>query len=231
MSMPHRSLLFFAAFFLLLAVLLQAVIPNLPQPPPRVTQPLDALIPRELPGWTCTDVPLAETEELRARVGEILSFDDHISRLYRRGDTEILLYVAYWKPGQVPVKQVHEHTPDICWVRNGWQPLIRAHHVQVSSALLPCEERTFSQKGQLAYVRFWHIVGQDVYSNPDSAYGQISLNFLKSLTQFGLNQRQEQLFVRISSNQPLPTIATGQAEDPLAPLLHLLAAAALPPSV
>ncbi|MEM7673874.1 MAG: exosortase-associated EpsI family protein, partial [Verrucomicrobiota bacterium] len=168
-----------------------------PQPEPSINRPLAELINPEMPGWTAKDLPLAETEEMIARVDEILDFDDYVSRIYTRGNTQLILYVAYWKPGSAPIKQAHEHTPDVCWVANGWTPTRREHQIDLDRAFAtnahPAEYRVFKKQGQEQSVVFWHVVGDRTYSNQRSGRGlandqySVSGNFLKTLTEFGIN--------------------------------------------
>ena len=190
-----------------------------PQPEPTINQPLAELINPRMPGWTVEDLPLAQTEEGIARVGEILDFDDYVSRIYTRGDTQIILYVAYWKPGSTSVKQAHEHTPDICWVANGWTPTKREHQIDLDKVFLadahPAEYRVFKKQGQEQSVVFWHIVGDQIYFNESSGTDAITGNFLKTLTQFGINQKREQFFVRISSNKNIRKILKGDSTHSL----------------
>ena len=209
-----------------------------PQPEPSITQPLDSLIPRDLPGWTVKDLPLAETEELRGRVEEILDFDDYVSRVYTRGSTQLILYIAYWKPSSAPIKQAHEHTPDICWVLNGWEPKVREHGIDLDQVFAadahPAEFRIFEKNNTEQSVVFWHVVGDQIYTNERSGVGLaegnhvVSGNFLKTLTEFGLNQKREQFFVRISSNRDVRTVLREGSTEPL--LEHLAQTARVTPS-
>ncbi|NRA27652.1 MAG: exosortase-associated EpsI family protein [Opitutales bacterium] len=192
-----------------------------PQPEPSITQPLDSLIPRDLPGWTVKDLPLAETEELRGRVEEMLDFDDYVSRIYTRGSTQLILYIAYWKPGSAPIKQAHEHTPDICWVLNGWEPKVREHGIDLDLVFAtdahPAEFRIFEKNNTEQSVVFWHVVGNDIYTNErnDARAVTPSLNFLKTIQQFGLNQKREQFFVRVSSNRDVRIVLNEPSTAPL----------------
>ncbi|MGB0369894.1 MAG: exosortase-associated EpsI family protein [Opitutales bacterium] len=204
---------------LLFAIGMQVFDAVRPQPAPSITQPLAELINPEMPGWKAEDLPLAETEEMLARVDEILDFDDYVSRIYTRGNTQLILYVAYWKPGSAPIKQAHEHTPDICWVGNGWTSIKREHQIDLDKVFVadahPAEFRVFEKQGQTQSVTFWHIVGDQIYANEQSRYGQISGNFLKTLTQFGINQKREQFFVRISSNRDIRDLLKDPSTLPL----------------
>src|SRR5262249_22514555 len=79
---------------------------------------LFALLPEQLPGWS------VRTTDLYAFSGTLQT--KHLAqRSYTRetenGPVEIVIYVAYWLPGQVPVSLVASHTPDACWPGSGWE--------------------------------------------------------------------------------------------------------------
>lgn len=157
-------------------------------------------IPTKLPGWTCDELPLAETEELKNAVADILKFDEFRSLIYRNGGRTVTLYAAYWSDGKVPPRAVGVHTPDTCWVQNGWSRHARTSGVPVPHCR-PAEFGTYSLRGNRLNVYFWHLVGGRSY-----AYEQEGLHSLtaplKDLATFGLQQRREQLFVRLAANVP-----------------------------
>ncbi len=158
-------------------------------------------------------MPLAETEELQNAVESQLRFDDAISRVYQQGATQLILYVAYWSPGKEPIRLVQNHTPDRCWVSNGWTCLDEEYAVtkEVPShdvALKPAEWRIFQHgrnNEEVQHVLFWHIAGDDVviYRKQEVMDRTAAL---KDMFRFGLEQRREQFFVRLSSNAPIERI-------------------------
>jgi len=168
---------------------------------------LEEAIVREVPGWQVEDVPLAETEEMLNRVDSILNFDEYISRRYKKGSNEVILYVAYWGPGKMPVKEVHTHTPDICWVGNGWKMTDKSHEVPMTNsqgrALLPAQSRVFEKDGITTYVNYWHVVGDNVYVNQMHKSKSVGFNSIISLFRFGIDTKKEQYLIRFSSNKPL----------------------------
>lgn len=157
-------------------------------------------LPAELPGWSVSELPLAATEELKGEVIETLKFDEYVSVIYQRGSVTMTLYAAYWSPDKVPPRAVGVHTPDTCWVQNGWTRKDRrsASHVPFC---MPAEFGVYSLRESTLYVHFWHLVGGRPY-----AYEQEGLHSLTSplqdLATFGLWQRREQLFIRLASNVP-----------------------------
>ena len=205
------------------SVLLAALMMQLISPPPAEStlyQPLEQVVPHNLPGWTVRDVPLADTQEGRTAVEDILRYDDYISRSYSRGDTEITLYIAYWKPDRMPPRLVGRHTPDRCWVQSGWICDARSRAVVLPGSdgepLKPAETGVYSFPNRTTlHVAFWHLVGGRAYSyGPDEAAATIFATFT-DLRTFGLNQRQEQFFIRLASNKPLENVWSNRAFHPL----------------
>lgn len=169
---------------------------------PTKTVTLEEAITKDLPGWDVEDLPLAETEAMLDRVNDILNFDEHISRTYFNETTEFTLYIAYWEPGKSSVVEVNRHTPDICWVSNGWELEERTHDILIdigNMTFLPAQYRVFDKDGISTSVLFWHIVGNSFYRNKRNLESEYSFNPIKTLLQFGLSQKQEQFFVRIHS--------------------------------
>jgi len=171
--------------------------------------PLNDTILTEIEGWTSEEIPLAETQEVKAAVSKQLNFDDAFSRIYKRGNTQVLVYVAYWEPLKMPVRSVSAHTPDICWIRNGWSRKDRKTGIPLTvntTAIKPAEYGLYELHGNLSYVYFWHIVGGDLFvaKNPLGVHDR--MQYLTDFFEFGINQRKEQYFVRISCNIPFENI-------------------------
>lgn len=168
---------------------------------------LARLIPENLPGWTMKPLPLAETEEATNDVASILQFDRYVSRSYTRGAAIVTIYVAYWRADKVPPRMVGVHTPDTCWIINGWKCTQRERAIPLRLAdgtpLKPVEFGTYAIAGNNQHVYFWHLVGGRPHSYVQE--GSPSLTTMRAqLTdlRFGLRQKQEQYFVRVASNQP-----------------------------
>ncbi len=167
-------------------------------------QPLSELVRKELPGWSSADVPLAQSEEMKDTVEGILNFDDVLFRSYSKDGTQFTVYVAYWEPRKMPIRLVQAHTPDICWVRNGWEVLESEYAVtlQVNDVpLKPAEYRLMRNSPEQQHVYYWHVVGDDVYTTK-SVGTWSKWDPIKSFFSFGLRQKQEQYFVRVASNRP-----------------------------
>lgn len=178
-------------------------------PKPSFEGSLGEVLPSEFRGWDVVDLDLAQSEEALSRVEGILNFTQAIQRTYRRGTQSFTVYVAYWAPRTMPVRMVQAHTPDICWVRNGWS----LHHDASQHAvewevdglpLKPAEYRELSAEGTpVTHVAYWHVVGDTIYTTRSRPGTWDRWDPVKSLFRFGLNQKMEQFFVRISSGRPL----------------------------
>jgi hypothetical protein len=124
-----------ASAMLVIAIALVTYTALRPLPPPTLTQPLTSVIPDQIPGWVVKDLPIAETEEMKKAVDEILNYDDAVYRNYNQGQTTISVYVAYWKPGKMSPRLIAAHTPDVCWVNNGWKCTARDFAYPISLEL------------------------------------------------------------------------------------------------
>lgn len=178
---------------------------------------LASLFPTALPGWSVRDLPLAETEEAKKAVTSVLNFDRYISRHYQRGELELSVYVGYWAANKVPPRMVGVHTPDTCWVQNGWSRLDRRRGISIPTlgyTLPPAEFGVYTIQGQIRHVYFWHLVGGKPY-----AYEQEGLHTLtaplQDLAAFGLQQRREQIFIRVASNMPFQVALREHGADVL----------------
>lgn len=212
---------------LLLAVALTVYGALRPLPETTLTRPLAEIVPSKIAGWTVKDQPIAETEEMKKAVGELLNYDDAIFRSYTQGKTTVSVYVAYWKPGKMSPRLIAGHTPDVCWVGNGWKCTARDFAYSIPSLnnkindIPPAQAGTYTLAGQAQHVLFWHLhdgksVAYDIAGAPPW-WATIS-----ELWKNGLNQRGEQFFIRISSNVPieesLKTTALSEALIALGPL-------------
>lgn len=157
-------------------------------------------------GWKAIARPIAETPEMQQAVGEILNYDDACFVDYISPSGERLsLYIAYWKAGKMPSRAIAGHTPDVCWVSNGWE-IVEATQIDrwgVPPAEIPlAESRVFKTNNATENVLFWHLVGGEVVSY-GAGRGVPWHAVFSDAWQHGLNQRKEQFFVRLSSDQDL----------------------------
>lgn len=207
--MRLRFILLCAAFVLLAAVALQFVRPR--EPAGAAAQPIDlkGRLPAQLAGWSASDEPLGPNETARGAIARELNFDDYAYRLYRRDGVTLGLYAAYWAPDRMPVQKVASHTPDRCWIENGWTCLDRrfAEKIAVADARLqPAQWRIFRAPGRdggTQHVLYWHLVG----GQPHDYGGRLAtspglVGWWRDAVGYALAGSREQLFVRVTSSVP-----------------------------
>jgi len=207
-----RALLGLGAVIIVALLGLNVYINFKPKPQAQITQPLANLLPKEPAGWNAKDEPIANTPEEEAQVEGVLHFDDAVYRIYDNGRANVGVYIAYWKPGEFSPAKVGSHSPDTCWVHNGWDMRERSQGVERSISngpLKPMETGTFEKDGQRVYVIFWHLVGgvpmkYDLTGWTNGLAGRIERipTLVADFSKFGLDQRKEQLVIRLSSNVP-----------------------------
>jgi len=187
------------------ALSLRAYFAFTPPPEGSKERQLKAIVPASLPGWEVTTQKMGETPESSARVRDFLNFDDGLFRTFRRGSVIVGLYIAYWSPGKVSYRWAGAHTPETCWVQAGWEQTDRKHDVPIHVGdvrLKSAEFGTYVKDRQAMDVYFWHLVGGEVYGYEQQGTHNI-FGSLIDLKEFGLDQRREQYFVRLSTNRPL----------------------------
>ena len=183
--------------------------------PPRprgFTGDLNQVLP-EVAGWVRRDIPIAGTSAAMASAQGILNYSQAKQILYTKGGTQVLVYVAYWEPGKVSVVDAGSHNPDSCWVNNGCVRTERVYSVPGKIGereLLPYESGQYIvPNGGKQNVAFWHLVNGEPnrYEEQEAGWRNGLLGRLerlplvwKDIRTYGLNQKNEQMFVRISSN-------------------------------
>lgn len=158
----------------------------------------------EIVGWSAMQQPIAETAEMKRAVGELLNYDDAIFVTYSSAGMRVSIYAAYWSPGKMSHRLIATHTPDVCWVGGGWQRLRQGiEYLDVLDGAKPLrlEYRTYALRGQTEYVVFCHLVGGVPMTYEAGAEPPWYAMF-RDLLNMGLRQREEQLFLRISSDRP-----------------------------
>jgi len=220
----RKALLTVGAVLLVLLLALVVAAEGLSSRPRRFTGRLVEALPREVAGWTRRDIPVADSKAGAMNVQGILNFSQAAQAIYTRGPASILVYAAYWEPGKVSVVDAGSHNPDSCWVNNGCIRTERRYAVpaQVGGRLLlPYEYGQYLvPSGGRQNVAFWHLVnGQPNRYEEQSAgwrdglVGRLErLPLLwKDIRAYGLNQKSEQMFIRLSSNLPIDQILADPA--------------------
>jgi hypothetical protein len=220
--MERSAKFVWSALLLLISAIGLVAYGALQVPSPKFIGSVHDLLPPPPPGWTVKEKPIADSPEMKEAVAEILNFDDGVFVDYIQGTTRLSVYIAYWRPGRMSHRLVAAHTPDVCWVNGGWKkelagptpPLSIAVDASINiniptstngaspHAIPAGEARIYTAQGNPEHVWFWHLVGQESKSYSTGGvppwYASIADLFAK-----GLNQRDEQFFIRLSSNVPL----------------------------
>jgi len=223
----RKALLIFGGVMLagLLALVLAA---EFSPPRPRgFTGDLNQAMP-EVSGWARREIPIAASSAAMASAQGILNFSQARQVLYVRGSTQILVYVAYWEPGKVSIVDAGSHNPDSCWVRNGCVRTERVYSVPGKIGereLLPYESGQYIvPNGGKQNVAFWHLVNGEPnrYEEQEAGWRNGLLGRLerlplvwKDIRTYGLNQKNEQMFVRISSGSRIEDLMADPANGML----------------
>ncbi len=209
----RKGLLIIGTVFLFGLVALVVASEFFSQHPRRFTGKLSEALPREAGGWVRRDIPIGASSASAASVQGILNFSQAAQAEYSKGSKRILIYVAYWEPGKVSVVDAGSHNPDSCWVNNGCVRTARQFAVagQVAGrAMIPYEYGQYlvPQAGQ-QNVAFWHLVNGEPNRYEAQAAGwrdgligrleRLPLLW-KDIRLYGINQKSEQMFIRISSS-------------------------------
>jgi hypothetical protein len=200
-----KLLLIFAAAALLGCLSLRVYFAFVPPPEPTLNGLLSDIVPEELNGWKIKDQDMAKSPESSARISDFLNFDDALFRIFERGDTFVGLYIAYWMPGKASYRWAGAHTPDTCWVQNGWTRLDRKYCVPFQNEetpFQPAEFGIYEKDGSSQNVYFWHLVGGEAFGYEQKG-GHNIFAALLDIKKHGLNLRNEQFFIRLSSNKKL----------------------------
>ncbi len=169
------------------------------------TPNLLALLPDSFEGWR---VKTSDLYEFRGTLQTDHLAQRHYVRAGEGVPTEIVIYVAYWQPGQAPVSLVAAHTPDACWPGSGWVALDNPNpqaDLAIGARPLPRAEHRIFKGGSLPQnVWFWHLYDQRPIPFIDP-YSPVAL--LRLAVNYGFRRSGEQAFIRVSSNRPWSEIA------------------------
>jgi exosortase len=182
---------------------------------------LAAILPLRVEGWQVT------TTTGLYQFSDTLQTDHLAQRTYSRstdqGTDQIIVYLAYWRPGQASVSLVASHTPDACWPGAGWEaipvPEPRVRLTAGGRRLPEAEARFFQSEDFPQHVWFWHLYdGRPItQQNPNSP-----AELLRLAWRYGFHHDGDQLFVRISSNRSWDAIASEPMLETLFARLHPL---------
>ena len=200
-----KILFIFAVAALLGGLSLRVYFALVPPPRPTLNELLSNIVPEELNGWKIVDQDMAESPESSERISNFLNFDDALFRIFKKGDTFVGLYIAYWLPGKASYRWAGAHTPDTCWVQNGWTRLDRKYSIPFQNEetpFQPAEFGIYEKDGSTQNVYFWHLVGGEAFGYEQEG-GHNIFAALLDIKKHGLNLRDEQFFIRLSSNKKI----------------------------
>jgi exosortase len=162
------------------------------RPPPN----LAAILQIDDTGWRRT------SNDSIARFAEALNTDILHQETYRRGQTQLTLYMAYWPARQATLGSVGVHTPDLCLPGAGWTQ--RETPPLISGYPLPEPQRfQFVKDDYPQHVWFWHVYGGYVVANLPNLY---PWNLGRYLLKRPVSSSASQWVLRISSNEPLESL-------------------------
>lgn len=137
-----------------------------------------------------------------ARFAEALNTEILHQETYRRGQTQLTLYMAYWPARQSTLGSVGVHTPDLCLPGAGWSPL--EIPPAISGYPLPDPQRfRFVKDDYPQHVWFWHVYGGYVVANLPNLY---PWNLGRYLLRRPVSSSASQWVLRVSSNEPLESL-------------------------
>jgi hypothetical protein len=217
-----KILFIFAAAALLGGLSLRVYFALVPPPEPTLDELLSNIVPKQLNGWKITDQDMAESPESSERISDFLNFDDALFRIFKNGDTFVGLYIAYWLPGKASYRWAGAHTPDTCWVQNGWTRQDRKYRIPFQNEetlFQPAEFGIYEKDGSAQNVYFWHLVGGEAFGYEQEGSHNIFAALL-DIKKHGLNLRDEQFFIRLSSNKKIDELKKIEGYKQILDSLH-----------
>ena len=178
-------------------------------------------IPARIGSLTSVEKPLGNTEELVRASEKILMVSDFLNREYTLADgRKFSLYISYWVKNKMRITDAASHTPDRCWVKNGWKN--NAEFSKINSSLsaggrklMPAYSRAYTisvgdfAPEQKRSVLYWFVADGKHYDFGKDKISHIPnpIVWLKSAILVGSPHKY---FIRIDSSGDLAAIL----EDP-----------------
>ncbi len=179
---------------------------------------LKSTIPDKFSGAVSVEKPLGQTEEVIRATEKALVVSDYLNREYTLSNgKKITLYISYWKRSKETVERASTHTPDRCWIKNGWscnsQTRRNADIITVGDKqLLPARygEYSISDNGRkiTRYVWYWFVVDSKIYQFTSENYVPSPIQWLKNALTSAVADAPEMYFIRIDSDYQLDQFRT-----------------------
>lgn len=174
---------------------------------------MSKIIPASPDGWSSKELELGATEEVKRSVEKTLDTSEYINREYTSpdGSKSFVLYISYWGAGKADPKVASAHTPDRCWVLNGWS----SDESKMRSDLLfdfdgiklvPAYYREMKFENNTGKVRrnvcFWHTIDgkRFEYGSKNTLYASLSWNYVRHAFESAFLGAPEQYFIRLDTD-------------------------------
>lgn len=139
---------------------------------------------------------------------EVLAPDDVLNRTYRHADTDLSLFIAYYKT-QLRAKNAHD--PKVCLPGAGWNPLVSKQiPIAVAGSAEPVQVNYYviSKNGEKAVVLYWFQNHKAAYvTDQELKFSRVLDNILENRTDMALVR------IVISATKPGIEAATAQATE------------------
>ena len=175
---------------------------------------MTAIIPEMVGAFTSKEKPIGNTEEVARAAEKYLAVSEYFNRSYSDGNgTEFTVYISYWGEGKESTIRASAHTPDRCWVENGWKNIEQKKKFnEVFSVngkkLMPAYYREFAYKTDSGIARrnvvFWFVVNGKRYDYGTSDNAIPSLKkYFQNMLRDAFTVSPECYFVRVDSSQDI----------------------------
>ncbi len=176
---------------------------------------LKSQVPEKFGGVTSVEKPLGATEEVERASEKILNVSDYLNREYTLSSgKKVSVYISYWAPAKEPIVTASTHTPDRCWVKNGWSCNDKTRRFKdiivlddANKKLKPARYGEYSYVSSMSmgkkftrYVWYWFLVEGEVYEFTKSNYYTSPLAWVKNTLSQLKNKAPEMYFVRIDAD-------------------------------
>jgi hypothetical protein len=161
-------------------------------------------LPTAPAGWEVKDMPIATSVEMQKAVNEMLNYDEAVYREYRKGGRSLTVYAAYWRPYRFHPRLISIHTPDVCWVGNGWVMKHSNYNFPVrmrAHMAWHAQERLFDAGGVRMNVLYWHLLDGKLSGYAEGP-NSVNRSFVQTVLYDLKHGAGEQFFIRLSSEQP-----------------------------
>lgn len=174
---------------------------------------LEKYIPKTVAGATSIDKPLGESAEVIKAAEDILLVSDFLNREYTlsNGD-KVSIYISYWMKAKETLERATTHTPDRCWVKNGWQCNAKTRNTSLvvdveGKKLKPAVRGDYTISGDgkkyTRYVWYWFLADGEVYSFEGKNYVPNPITWLKNALTATVKETPEMYFIRVDADKPL----------------------------